>query len=242
MFMCRNTNRILILALGAFVAGNAGVLLRAQAPGPSVRALIREPLGDLADPKVTVLTLTVGPAMVIGPHSHAGPVFAYILEGEIENQVDPDQPKTFKAGDFFYEPAMHVHRVLRNLSQTAPATLVIFQLGSTGKPSPAVKTLLQEALTVPPDPEMSWITLTLGPGVVSQPHKHGGPVFAYILQGEIENQVDPDQPKSYRAGDVFYEPAMHVHRVLRNLSKNEPTKLLILQVNQKGQPSTLAAE
>jgi quercetin dioxygenase-like cupin family protein len=120
-----------------------GAALRAQTPpggghGPNmhsmpVQTLMQEPLGDIADPQVTVITLTVAPGAVSPPHRHTGPVFAYILEGRIENQVDPDAPKTYNAGDYFYEPAMHVHRVLRNLSRTKPAKLLIFEVGEQGK-------------------------------------------------------------------------------------------------------------
>lgn len=120
-----------------------GAALRAQTPaagphGPHmrsvpVRTLMQEPLGDIADPQVTVITLTVPPGSVSPPHRHTGPVFAYILEGRIENQVDPDPPKTYHAGDFFYEPAMHVHRSLRNLSRTQSAKLLIFEVGEKGK-------------------------------------------------------------------------------------------------------------
>lgn len=95
---------------------------------------MQEPLANIADAVVTLITVTVAPGTVSPPHQHIGPVFAYILEGAIENQVDPDQPKTYNAGDFFYEPAMHVHRVLRNLSKTQPAKLLIFEVGEKGKP------------------------------------------------------------------------------------------------------------
>jgi len=83
-----------------------------------------------------------------------GPVFAYILEGNIENQVDPEPSKIYHPGDFFHEPAMHVHRLLRNLSSTQPARLITFTVGETGKvgesakPNPAIKTLLQEQAEV----------------------------------------------------------------------------------------------
>jgi quercetin dioxygenase-like cupin family protein len=77
---------------------------------------------------------------------------------------------------------------------------------------------------------------------VSPPHRHTGPVFAYILEGRIENQVDPDAPKTYNAGDFFYEPAMHVHRVLRNLSRTKPAKLLIFEVGEKGKAFTIGAK
>jgi quercetin dioxygenase-like cupin family protein len=182
---------------------------------------------------VTVLSLPVPTAFTAGPHTHAGPVFAYILQGDIENQVEPDPVKTYHPGDFFCEPRMHVHRMLRNLSGTEPAKLIVFQVGDTGKANPAIKTLIEEPLTIAANREARMLTLTVAPGGVSAPHKHPGPVFAYILKGEIENQVDPDQPKTYRAGDFFYEPPLHVHRMLRNLSKTEPAELLIFQMGER---------
>ena len=85
------------------------------------------------------------------------------------------------------------------------------------------------------------ITLTVAPGVSSPPHKHTGPVFAYLLEGEIENQVDPNPPQRYKAGEFFYEPPMHVHRSLRNLSATKPAKLLIFEVGEKRKPFTIGA-
>ena len=67
-------------------------------------------------------------------------------------------------------------------------------------------------------------------------HKHSGPVFAYVLEGSVENQVDPDQPKTYNAGDYWYEPAMHVHRLLRNLSDTQQARILVFEVLPKGKP------
>ena len=107
--------------------------------------------------------------------------------------------------------------------------------------SVAVQTLMQEPLAEMPDPEVTVITLTVAPGAVSPPHQHTGPVFAYILEGEIENQVDPNPPQKYKAGEFFYEPPMHVHRVLRNLSNSQAAKLLIFQVGEKGTQFTIGA-
>lgn len=105
---------------------------RMRGPSP-VKTLMQEPLGDIPNPEVSVITLTVAPGAVSPPHEHIGPVFAYILEGEIENQVEPNSPKTYKPGDYFYEPAMHVHKMLKNLSKTKPAKLLIFQVAEKGK-------------------------------------------------------------------------------------------------------------
>lgn len=105
----------------------------------------------------------------------------------------------------------------------------------------AVTALMREPLAPVPDAEASVIVLTLAPGSNSQPHEHTGPVFAYILQGEIENQVDPGPPRRYRAGDYFYEPPLHVHRMMRNLSATEPARVLVFQVGQKGKQFTIPA-
>ena len=104
-----------------------------------------------------------------------------------------------------------------------------------------VQKLMQESLVETPNPQVTVITLTVGPGATSSPHRHTGPVFAYLLEGEIENQVDPNPPQKYKAGEFFYEPPMHVHRSLRNLSGTNPAKLLIFEVGEKGKEFTIGA-
>ncbi len=85
------------------------------------------------------------------------------------------------------------------------------------------------------------ITLTMPPGSAAGPHQHTGQVFAYILEGELENQVEPGPLKKYKPGDFFYEPPMHVHKVMRNMSSTNIVRLLIVQVEQQGVPFTIAA-
>lgn len=123
-----------------------------------------------------------------------------------------------------------------------------FPGGDASRRSPAVngspitvETLMEEPLAPMPDAEVSVITLTVPPGASSLSHRHIGPVFAYILEGSIENQVDPNPPRTYHPGQFFYEPRMHVHRMLRNVSKSRPAKLLIFQVGEKGKKFTIGA-
>jgi quercetin dioxygenase-like cupin family protein len=143
----REMNGTVTAMLAAFISEISGALLRAEVPpaGQSadrperhaspvaVQTLMQAPLAEMPNPQVTVITLTVAPGGTSSPHKHTGPVFAYLLEGEIENQVDPDRPRRYKPGEFFYEPSMHVHRSLRNLSRTNPAKLLIFEVGEKGK-------------------------------------------------------------------------------------------------------------
>jgi quercetin dioxygenase-like cupin family protein len=230
----------------SLVSTISGMFLVAQTPTapPAVasKTLMQEPLGDTADPKVSVIVLPISGGLTAGPHMHQGPVFAYILEGDIENQVDPDPPKLYHPGDFFEEPAMHVHRLLRNLSQTEPAKVLVFQVGDTSKAARAVKTLVEEPAEIA-GREGRVVTVAMAPGAaLSGAHQHPGPVFAYIAKGEVENQVDPDPPKIYRAGDVFYEPPLHAHRMLRNRSQSEPAELILFQIGKKGEPPAMSVE
>lgn len=108
--------------------------------------------------------------------------------------------------------------------------------------SDQLETLIKEPLAKRlTKPIIDMITLTMPPGSAGGPHQHTGQVFAYILEGELENQVEPNPPKRYKAGDYFYEPPMHIHRIMRNLSQTQPCKLLIIQVEQEGVPFTVAA-
>jgi len=106
--------------------------------------------------------------------------------------------------------------------------------------SPGIQSLMKEPLAHTPDPIVNVIMLGMAPGETSMPHEHIGPVFAYVLEGEIENQVAPDAPKRYASGDYFYEPPMHEHKMMRNLSMTQPAKLLIFHFEQRGKPFTIA--
>ena len=202
---------------------------------------MKEPLGNTSEAKMSLFILTVSAGVTVPSHTHAGAVFAYVLQGDIENQVEPDAPKIYQPGDLFHESPMEVHRLLRNLSQTEPAKILIFQ--NTGTLPGSVKPLYQEPLANITNQEVNVITVVMNPGlVVQRAHQHPGPVVAYVLKGEIESQVDPDPPKVFRAGDVFAEPPMHAHRLLRNLSKTDPAELLIFEVSEKGQPLVMSAD
>src|SRR3954462_634657 len=68
--------------------------------------------------------------------------------------------------------------------------------------------------------------VTLGPGQEVPPHRHAGPVFGYVLEGEYEHALNDDPVKTYKAGDTFYEPSGCIHRVTRNPSEKAKTRLL----------------
>ena len=68
--------------------------------------------------------------------------------------------------------------------------------------------------------------VTFKPGQKDSPHRHTGPVFGYVLEGEYEHAIDDEPVKIYKTGETFYEPSGCVHRVARNPSGKTRTRLL----------------
>lgn len=142
------TRREMTAALGASLAtllSGTVAALRAESAEPlqnhrknahPIPVLLQAHIGDPGDCDARMLILNLPPKFGSAhPHMHSGPVFAYVLEGEVENQVDPGGPQKYSAGDYWYEPAMHVHRVFRNPSDQQQARILVFQLMPKGKPS-----------------------------------------------------------------------------------------------------------
>jgi quercetin dioxygenase-like cupin family protein len=193
-------------------------------------------------PKISVLNLpfAAAPAAPRQPgqgHTHAGPVFAYILEGEIENQVEPDPPRIYKPGGFFYEIPGHVHRFMWNLSTTEPARAIVFQAGDPGgKTAPIIKLLLQEALVSTINQELSLSRLTIPAGAPAEAPPQANPGVVYLLDGKIEMTGASDVSKTYGSGDLFLLPPNRDRIRFRNPNSGEPAKLLLYLVSGKGGP------
>lgn len=208
------------------LAGLAVAPLMAQADGdpPDWETLLRAPLAGDAVPVVLVSTFTLPPAAPVARspgagHTHMGPVFAYLLEGEIENQVEPDPPRVIIKGGFFAEAPMALHRFLRNRSTAGPATLLSFQVGEPRPQVPGappvkqllyepVASLLGEDASESRNVDLGLRRLVLPPhGHVAPPH-HLGRAIGYVIEGRIEISFTADQRRafSYNAGETFLEP------------------------------------
>jgi len=99
----------------------------------------------------------------------------------------------------------------------------------TGKGQEKVTQLSQRHIIEKLDGKESSATVlevTFEPGQEGIPHRHAGPVFGYVLEGEYEHAINDDPVTIYKAGDTFYEPSGCVHRVARNPSKTAKTRLL----------------
>jgi quercetin dioxygenase-like cupin family protein len=63
------------------------------------------------------------------------------------------------------------------------------------------------------------VEVTLEPGQASASHRHPGPAFGYVLEGEYEWAINDDPAKVFKAGETFYEPGGCLHRVSKNPGK-----------------------
>ncbi len=77
------------------------------------------------------------------------------------------------------------------------------------------------------------VEVTFEPGQKDLPHRHTGPVFGYVLEGQYEHAIDDEPVKIYKAGDTFYEPSGSVHRVARNPSRKTRTRLLAVILHSR---------
>jgi quercetin dioxygenase-like cupin family protein len=106
-----------------------------------------------------------------------------------------------------------------------------------------VNKILEQALPGPGNRQMTVLTVDFAPGGFSDPHRHPGPVFVYVLDGSVQSQVDPDQsaPETYSKGQTRYEPPMHIHKVARNASSTDSARILVYMISEPGKPITLPA-
>jgi quercetin dioxygenase-like cupin family protein len=83
------------------------------------------------------------------------------------------------------------------------------------------------------DARAVWREVTIAPGQKDSAHRHAGPVFGYVLEGEYEHAMDDEPIKTYKAGETFYEPSGSVHRVAQNPSGKTQTRLLAVIVHPR---------
>ncbi len=77
------------------------------------------------------------------------------------------------------------------------------------------------------------VEVTFEPGAASAPHRHPGPVFGYVLEGEFETKVGDGPVRTLKAGDTFYEPTLALHAVSRNPSDKTRTRVLAVVLHPR---------
>ena len=206
--------------------------------GQARRGIV-EPLGETSEPNLTFFVLNIAAGATVPARTHSEAAFAFVIEGDVESKQASKAAEALHVGTFFRELRGEPARMLKNLSSTAAAKVLILQ-NSPSLPAGA-KALLQTKLTNLQDQEVTIAKITTAPNDPSpNPHQHPGPTFAYLWKGEVKSQIDPDEPETFHAGEVFLEVPERVHRSYLNVSKTESAELLLFGVAGKGQRGTPA--
>nr|WP_238356887.1 cupin domain-containing protein [Kribbella italica] len=81
-----------------------------------------------------------------------------------------------------------------------------------------------------------------GPG--TPPHRHSGPVFGYLLEGELLFELEGEDPRVITAGEAFWEPGGDViHYQAANHLADRWTRFVVVMVGVPGEPMlTLVSE
>ncbi len=100
-------------------------------------------------------------------------------------------------------------------------------------------TLLHESLPPIADgSEAMTVVIELPPGDAgTPPHLHPGPVFGYVLEGELLFELEGTPARAIRAGEAFWEPGGDVvHLQAANNLADAWTRFVVVMVCRPGEP------
>jgi quercetin dioxygenase-like cupin family protein len=100
----------------------------AHDPSEKVTVLQDEALKNVPGKKAMMIEVDYKPGQSSIAHKHEGTAMAYVISGAIVSQVKGEPAKTYKAGEYWYEPAGSEHLVSKNASATKPAKLLVFMV------------------------------------------------------------------------------------------------------------------
>ena len=113
------------------------------------------------------------------------------------------------------------------------ATIMSFGICATAhEPAEKVIPNFNQPITNIPGKSLIAVEVEYGPGASSPTHKHAKSAFiyAYVVSGAIESQVNDGPKRIYKAGESFHETPGATHSISRNASITKPAKLLAVFV------------
>jgi quercetin dioxygenase-like cupin family protein len=122
------TLRFLAAPLAALALTLSAAATAHEGPSEKVTVLQDQLLKNVPGKKALMIEVDYEPGQSSIAHKHEGTAMAYVLSGEIISQVKGEQPVTYKAGQYWYEPAGSEHLVSKNASATQPAKLLVFMV------------------------------------------------------------------------------------------------------------------
>jgi quercetin dioxygenase-like cupin family protein len=97
---------------------------------------------------------------------------------------------------------------------------------------------------IPADAEVMTATIELPPGDPgTPPHRHSGPVYGYLLEGEMVFELEGEPERVIRAGEAFSEPGGDViHYQAANNRTDGWTRFVVVMIGVPGEPMLTLVE
>jgi quercetin dioxygenase-like cupin family protein len=96
-------------------------------------------------------------------------------------------------------------------------------------------------IPVPANAMTIFVTLPAGSGG-SPPHRHPGPAFGYVIEGEMNFEVEGQPERVIKAGESFWEPGGDViHYQDGNHLSDAETKFVVMIFGVPEQPTVVPA-
>jgi quercetin dioxygenase-like cupin family protein len=101
------------------------------------------------------------------------------------------------------------------------------------------RTLLRQSPPfMPADPEMMTAMIELPPGDPgTPPHRHSGPVFGYVLEGQLLFELEGEPERVIESGEAFWEPGGDViHYQAADNRSDAWCRFVVVMVGEPGAP------
>lgn len=102
------------------------------------------------------------------------------------------------------------------------------------QPPQVTRTDLQRHDLSVPGREVVQVRVDLAPGAAFGKHRHPGEEIAYVIEGELEYEVEGRAPVTLKAGEVLFIPAGTAHAA-KNVGRENGAELATYLV-EKGKP------
>lgn len=152
-------------------------------------------------------------------------------------------PLVFSVSGWEFSPAAAIKREERIMNRKLLILALGFALGAGGlafaklhEHGESVRIIntrdIQEKLDGR-EAKVSMVEVTLQPGESGAPHRHPGPGFVYVLEGQYELGINDQPTKIFKAGETFYEPTGCLHRVSKNPAAEGITRLIAVVLSPR---------
>src|SRR5690606_17548352 len=111
---------LLVLATAVLGWAIAGAAAAADGPGGKVTPNLEQAIPNIPGKSLIAVEVDYPPGGASVPHVHAksAVIYAYVVSGAIESQVNDGAKRVYRAGESWFEPPGSSHPVSRNASQT----------------------------------------------------------------------------------------------------------------------------